>query len=75
VTREELEEAQRALRDFLEGMGASGVADRPEDMDLPEGRLSYQEAQDLLGVTGWRLGSKVGRGPLWAAAPAHCLGP
>lgn len=80
MTREELEEAQRALQDFLEGMGASGVADRPEDMDLPKGRLSYEEAQELLGMTGWRLGAKVGRGAGlpdrltgWPSLPAACV--
>lgn len=58
-TAQELAEAEALLKDFFEGMGASGELSRPEDIDLPEGRLTWAEATSILGTTGWRLHGKL----------------
>lgn len=40
---EELAEAEALLKEFMEGMGASGELSRPEDLDLPgEGSASFK---------------------------------
>lgn len=58
-TEAEMEEARRVLKDFIDGMGAGGDTSRPGDMGLPEGLLTWEEAVEVMGMSGWRLADKI----------------
>jgi hypothetical protein len=78
VTAEEMAEAEQILQDFLEGMGAAGEISRPEDADLPGGRLAGDWFVPLSACHARRLRAQLSscwpkRVPSTPSCPAPCL--